>query len=346
MKFGLIGLGYWGQNYVRLIHQRSDAELVAVCDKSTELVAFACNIAHSARIAPSPYEMVVSDDVEAVVVATPATTHYEFVRAALLVDKHVLCEKPLTMTVRECEDLLEVADASKGTLFVGHTFIYNSAVRAARDLVVAERLGLPLYAQATWAAPGPVRDDVNALWDLAPHPISILTYVLGRRLRSVSATGQAILRPRREDIVSLNLRFDSNASAHVNLSWLAPKKVRSVMFTGAQRIAIFDDMEPEPTDKLQVFETESIVSNGASAASAPVTRKLELPHRPVHVPDLGWREPLAAQLDHFLACCHGGLTSDSDGLAGMSVVRVLEAADSSLREGGRPVDVGVAVGLR
>jgi predicted dehydrogenase len=277
------------------------------------------------------------DDVDGVVIATPATTHFALARDALVAGKHVLCEKPLTMSVHECEELIRRADDAGCTLFVGHTFVYNPAVRAARDFVCRGELAPPLYAHAVWAAPGPVRHDVNALWDLAPHPVSILSYVLGRQPASVAATGQAILPASREDVVSLHLRFDEAASADLHLSWLAPQKVRTLTVTGARRIAIFDDMEP--ANKLRVFATAQATGSGVSGARGVPARKLALPNQPVDVPNIPAGEPLAAQLDHFIACCRRGLTPESDGMAGTNVVRVLEAAETSLREGGHPIAV-------
>jgi predicted dehydrogenase len=336
MRFAVAGLGYWGRNYLRLIGQAADLELVFVCDTSPELVAFARDAARDARGTTDPLEMIREESVDAVVVATPATTHYELVRAALEAGKHVLCEKPLTMSVADCRDLISVADASGLTLFVGHTFIYNPAVHTLRKLVGAAALGQKLHARAVWTAPGPVRGDVNALWDLAPHPLSILMYALDCVPEAVAAGGQAILQQDREDITSVRLRFDDALSADIELSWLAPLKVRSVTLTGERRIAIFDDMAER--DKLQIFDTASVNGNGA-ARLVPAQRKTALPPVPVHVPEIPQTEPLSAQLGHFVECCRLGLTPESDGMAGTNVVRVLEAAHRSLRDGCRVVEL-------
>ena len=340
MNFGLVGLGYWGQKYVRLIGLAETAALTAMCDTVPELVEFARRSAPSARATSSPAEVLSAPDVDAIVIATPATTHFELVQAALAAGKHVLCEKPLAMTAAECERLIDLAEDAERTLFVGHTFVYNAAVRATREFVDRDELGGRLYAQATWAAPGPVRRDVNALWDLAPHPISILSHVLRSQPTSVAATGQAILDGEREDVVSLHLRFDRGAAADVHLSWLAPQKVRSLMITGARRIAIFDDMAQ--VDKLRLFDTSQLNGNGAHP-SAPPQRTIALADEPVFVPQIPASEPLAAQLDHFLECCRSGLTPESDGRAGTNVVRVLEAAESSLESGGHPVAIELEV---
>jgi predicted dehydrogenase len=318
-----------------VIEKAGNAGLVAVCDTAPPLIQWAKNAAHFARASTDPTDLLSSSDVDAVVIATPATTHYELASAALVAGKHVLCEKPLTMSADECERLIELADKRRLTLFVGHTFVYNPAVRAAGAFVAADELGPALYAQAVWAAPGPIREDVDALWDLAPHPISILMHILDAEPTCVTATGQAVLRPGRADIVSLHLRFDERLSASLHLSWLAPTKVRTLTITGRRRIALFDDLEP--VDKLRLFDTESLRSNGAH----PTERRLALPTEPVQVPAIPPGEPLASQFDHFLACCRDGLTPESNGRAGTNVVKVLEAAQASLSAGGRLMELSL-----
>jgi len=336
MRLALVGLGYWGQNYLRLIARSREADLAAVCDTSAERVKGASPLAPGARATTDPAEAMEGADVDAVIVATPATTHYPLVLSALTAGKHVLCEKPLTMTVADCEHLIEVADGIDRTLFVGHTFVYNAGVRMLRELTADGELGRRLHAHAVWSAPGPVRKDVNALWDLAPHPISILAYVLGRLPAAVSASGQAVLGPGREDVTFLRLRYDEALSADVELSWLAPRKVRSLSLTGERRIAVFDDMAP--TDKVHIFDTACVNSNGSHASAAP-ERRITLAPEPVHIPAIPQVEPLAAQLAHFVECCALGFTPESGGMAGTNVVRVLEAADQSLREDGRFVSL-------
>jgi predicted dehydrogenase len=318
-----------------VIEQAGNATLVAMCDSQATRVERVQMIARRARASTDPADLLSSPDVDAVVIATPATTHYELARTALLEGKHVLCEKPLTMSADHCEHLIELADDRAQTLFVGHTFVYNPAVRAAGAFVADDELGPALYAEAVWAAPGPVREDVDALWDLAPHPVSILMHVFDAEPTCVTATGQAVLRPGRADVVSLHLRFDERLSASLHLSWLAPAKVRTLTITGQRRIALFDDLEP--VYKLRLFDTESLRLNGTH----PTERTLALPTQQVQVPAIPPGEPLASQFDHFLACCRDGLTPESDGRAGTNVVKVLEAAEASLSEGGRLMELAL-----
>jgi predicted dehydrogenase len=268
-----------------------------------------------------------------VVIATPATTHFELAREALSRGKHVLCEKPLTMTVADAEELIQLAGEVDRTLFVGHTFLYNPAIRALHEIVQSEGLGSLLHYHAAWTAPGPVRHDVNAVWDLSPHPISILVHLFGRIPSYVTATGQAILEPDREDIAFLHLEFDDAATADIHVSWLARQKTRMFTLTGDKRVAIFDDMAP--VEKLRVFETRA-----ATEESDAASERIEMvPDRPIDVPEIAASEPLAAQLEHFLDCCRTGVTPRSGGFSAHCVVQVLEAADESLRSGGNAVAV-------
>ena len=344
MRFGLIGLGYWGHNYLRLLHSHSDAKLVAACDRSPEMLARAGEAAVGARLASDPGEVFCADDVDAVIIATPASTHYSLVRAALERGKHVLCEKPLAMEADTCQQLVQVADGARRTLFVGHTFIYNSAIEEARRLIRANEIGEKLHFHAVWVAPGPIRHDVNALWDLAPHPVSILMHLLRRPPRGVSATGTSILEPSREDVVSMHLDFGDDASANIHLSWLAPRKARNMTITGERAIVMFDDLAEH--EKLRIFDTRHV--NGQAAAVVDrrtPRRKTALPEVDFRVPSIPASEPLAAQLQHFLDCCNGGSSCESDGLAGTEVVRVIERAQESIhaKPHPSPVPEGLAV---
>jgi predicted dehydrogenase len=329
MRFGLIGLGYWGHNYVRLLESDAEAQLTVVCDRSEAMLDLARNAAGTSRTTTDPADVFAADDVDAVIVATPASTHAGLVRGALEGRKHVLCEKPLALDVESCRALVELAEQVSRTLFVGHTFIYNSAIREARRLVRGNELGSPLHVHAVWAAPGPIRTDVNALWDLAPHPVSILIDLLGSPPIGVSATGVAILEDGREDVVSVHLDFGVAASADIHLSWLAPHKARTMTVTGSRAMIVFDDLAEQ--DKLRIFDTRRVngLADAVRTGRAP-TRKKSIPEAAVRVPRFPSSEPLAAQLRHFIDCCEQGCLCESDGAAGSDVVHVLQVAQASL----------------
>jgi predicted dehydrogenase len=340
MRFAVIGFGYWGRNYVRLLQRHPDTQLTVIADASTRALAEARAAAAGARMSPSPLEAIASDDVDAVVIATPATTHFRLAQAALQAGKAVLCEKPLSTTVDECEELIRVADIVGKPLFVGHTFLYSPAIQTAKRLLLEHELGGSVHAHAAWTAPGPVRRDVNALWDLAPHPLSILTYLLERSPTSVAATGQAILAGSREDVVFMHLRFDDLATADVHLSWLAPRKTRMLTLTGDRRLVVFDDAASHA--KLQIYDTSAVNDGCTVDGSDP--RSLFLPEEPelVYVPTNDAAEPLAQQLDHFIDSSRARSEYRQHALAGLDVVRVLEAAQASLADDGRPVAPALA----
>lgn len=329
MRFGLIGLGYWGHNYVRLLQSDSEAQLAVVCDRSEAMLHLGRAAAGASRTTTDPDDVFAADDVDAIIVATPASTHYGLVRGALEGGKHVLCEKPLALDVESCRALVALAEHFGRTLFVGHTFIYNAAIREARRLVRANELGSPLYVHAVWAAPGPIRTDVNALWDLAPHPVSILIDLLGSPPVGVSATGAAILEEGREDVVSVHLEFGVTASADIHLSWLAPHKARTMTVTGSRAMIVFDDLAEQ--DKLRIFDMRRVTgfADAVRAGRAPKRRK-SIPEAAVRVPRFPRAEPLAAQLRHFIDCCERGCLCESDGAAGSDVVHVLQVAQASL----------------
>src|SRR5436190_18099635 len=307
MRFAIIGVGYWGRNYVQVIGDSPNTEVAAVCDASSANLRSIQELVPRARVTHDLRE-VFEDDVDAVVVATPASTHFEIARAALEAGKQVLCEKPLALTGEQCETLIRVADDEARVLFVGHTFIYNPAVRAARQLVQDGALGRVRHCEATWAAPGPVRTDVDAVWDLAPHPISILTSFFGS-VAEVAATGQAILNgASRADLAVVHLVFDCDATAHVHVSWIAPRKVRSLTITGDRRVAIFDDLASD--EKLQLFETEAALARTTPAVGGASTRAAAAQGGPVAIQDIPAVEPLRAQLNHFVECCRTGVTPE------------------------------------
>jgi predicted dehydrogenase len=337
MRFALIGLGYWGRNYLRLLGEKNEVEIAAVCD--TSLVALDDVLADTpaARVT-ADFSNAISDDIDAVIIATPATTHYDIAFAALESGKHVLCEKPLAITSHECQELIDLAEETGAVLFVGHTFIYNHAIRATRDLVTGGDLGRVRHCHAAWMAPGPVRYDVNSIWDLAPHPISILIWLFGQPIK-VQARGQAVLAGRqREDVALVSLWFEHSVTADVQVSWVAPKKVRALTVTGDKRVAVFDDTVRE--DKLQVFDTEAALAfTTAPAGAGASARTTAAAGGPAHLADVPPIEPLRAQLDHFLDCCVHGISPESSGTSGQVVVRALEAAQRSLESDGARVSL-------
>jgi predicted dehydrogenase len=339
IRFGVIGLGYWGPNYVRVIAELPDAQLVAICDSSAEAVSFMHARTGEVRATSDPTDVFAADDVDAVVVATPTITHAPLSLAALEAGKHVLCEKPLAATVAECDALIDAAERAGLILFVGHTFLFNPAVQRMRGLVEEGRLGGLLYANAVRTGLGPIRQDVNVLWDLAPHDLSILFHLFGEEPVTVSASGQSFLRDDVEDVVFAQLRFMSGAIAGLHVSWLDPYKVRRLTMVGEKRMVVFDDVAVD--EKLKIFDkgaTYETLSESARGTEFGEYRAV-IRDGDITIPKVPPHEPLKEQVADFVACCLSGRQPLTDGNAGRSVVAVLEAATESLRSGGTPIEI-------
>lgn len=342
VRIGLLGLGYWGPNYARVVTELPEGRLVAACDSSPEALGFLDARYPGVRTTTSASEVMASPDVDAIIVATPPSTHFTLSQEALEAGKHVLCEKPLGLTMAECDELIALAERKERVLFVGHTFVYNPAVRLMRELIDAGEVGRVLYCHAARTGLGPIRGDVNALWDLAPHDLSILFYLIGSEPVSVSAHGQAFLKDEWEDVVFLHLRFEDGAIASAHVSWLDPYKTRRVTVVGDRRMLVFDDVAVD--EKLKVYDrgaSYEAVSAAARGTEFGEYRAL-IRDGEIRSPTVPPSEPLKEQVAHFFDCCRTGEQPETDGTAGRRVVAVLEAATKSLRAGGAPVELATS----
>ncbi|MGB9184338.1 MAG: Gfo/Idh/MocA family oxidoreductase [Solirubrobacteraceae bacterium] len=339
MRVALIGLGYWGPNYARVLSEVSDAELVAACDSSPQALEFISARYPGTHAARTPDEIFENDEIDAVIIATPTSTHHGLALAALEAGKHVLCEKPLATTVAECDELILASDRARRILAVGHTFIFNPAVRQLRDLIVNGEIGRVLYCHSARTGLGPIRQDVNVLWDLAPHDLSILFYLLDQELRSVTATGQAFLREGTEDVVFLTLRFANDVLANVHASWLDPYKVRRTTVVGDNRMVVFDDVAVD--EKLRIYDRGASYESVSESARGTEYGEFKALIRDggIQIPSVPSREPLKEQVMHFVDCCRTGQRPESGGREARLVVAALEAATASLQSGGVPVEL-------
>ena len=343
IRVALIGLGYWGPHYARIVSELPNCELAVVCDTSPEALASVSPRNHGARLTADPADVFAADDVDAVIVATPTFTHHSLSLAALSSGKHVLCEKPLASTVAECDSLVAAAAQTHCVLFVGHTFLFNPAVTMMHGLIRQGSIGRLLYAHAVRTSLGPIRQDVNALWDLAPHDLSILLFLFGEEPVSVSATGRGFLRDDIEDVVFAQLQFESGTIAGIHVSWLDPYKVRRVTAVGGQRMVVFDDVALD--EKLKVFDkgaSYEAVSQSARGTAFGEYRAI-IRDGDIVIPRVPSAEPLKEQVADFIRCCESGEQPGTGGAAGRRVVAVLEAAAESLRANGAPVDIDAPV---
>jgi predicted dehydrogenase len=313
-----------------------DAELVAVCDASSSRLAEAARFYPTVRQFHSFDDLLNDSEVDAVVLATPAAAHFEMASAALSAGKHVIVEKPLATTVAECDALEALSARSNLTLMVGHTFLYNSAVRWLRNHIEKGDLGDVFYAYSQRLNLGRIRQDVNVIWSLAPHDVSILLYIFGDEPIAVTAHGHAYVQPQVADVGLVVLEFADGKTAHIHVSWLDPRKVRRVTVVGSSNMVVYDDVDPDA--RIQVYDKGiDVVPDQEAGMNREVEslgeHQMLLRSGDVLIPRLDFREPLRVQLEEFIDAIREARPPLTDVRNGRGVVRVLEAATESLTNG-------------
>lgn len=334
IRLAVVGAGYWGPNLVRNAAGAPGGALATICDLDASRLE-AMGRRHPEATLTSDFDTVLADDtIHAIIVATPAATHHDLGRRAMEAGKDVLVEKPLAMNVAECRDLVEIAERHDRVLMVGHTFIYNAAVKKIKELVDAGELGELLYIYSSRVNLGRIRQDVNALWNVAPHDISIMNHVLGEEPTRVRATGRSFLQPGIEDVVFAVFEYPGGAVAHVHASWLDPSKVRRTTFVGSQKMVVYDDIESE--GKVKIYD-KGVRRSGPDGEYGEF--QLRLHSGDIHIPKITFTEPLAEEIGHFVDCVRDRSRPRTDGLAGLAVVAALEAAQKSIARGGDAVEI-------
>ena len=336
ITIGIIGLGYWGPNYVRVFDSLPESEVCYCCDTDTEILQN-MKISNRPLKVTSNYQELLSDpEVEAVVISTPASTHYQIAKECLEQGKDALVEKPFTLSSKEAEELVELARRNKRVLMVAHTFEYNPAVHKLKEYVSSGDLGHIYYLHFSRTGLGPIRKDTNAMWDLAPHDISMLLYLTGDLPLQVSATGQSYLQQGIEDVVFLTLTMPHNILASIHVSWLDPYKIRNVTVVGSERMAVFDDINKIET--LKIFD-KGVQRFGEKSYAEYGEFQLSVRDGDIVIPKIEMSEPLKNQCLHFLECIKEGKQPLTDGQEGLKVVKILEAGQESLHNNGQAVKV-------
>ena len=331
-RVAVVGLGYWGPNLARNFERLADADLAYCCDLVADNLERARAQFPGAVVTDDLDEVLADPGLDAVVIATPAPTHYSLGKRVLEAGKHALIEKPLALRAADAEDLVATAAAKRRLLMVGHLLEYHPGVRKVKELLEAGELGRPFYVYANRLNLGKVRADENALWSLGPHDISVINYLTGEEPEEVSARGECYLQDDVEDVVFGYIRYPSGMIGHLHVSWLDPHKSRKITVVGAEKMVVFDDMEAER--KVTVYD------RGATTTRTKFETYGEfvtLHFGDIHIPKIDNEEPLRVECRHFVECIREGRPPLSDGRDGLNVVRVLEAMDRSLRDGGRPV---------
>ncbi len=334
LRTAVIGYGYWGPNLARNLDAHAGIELRAIADMNPNRLTAARAKHPWTRLSTDARGILASDEIDAVVIATPPETHCDLAIEALENGKHVLVEKPLATNPADAERMASTASKCGKALMVDHTFLFTGAVRRIKEYIDCGEIGEVHYFDSTRINLGLFQTQSNVVWDLAPHDISILLHLLPESVREVSAIGASHVDAGLENIAYITLRFDSELLAHFHVNWLAPVKIRKTIIGGSKRMVVYDDTEP--SEKVKLYDSgASRLASGDDAYSAFV----EYRKGDVVSPKLDRAEALSVECDHFLKVVRGECESISDGALGIEVVRILAAAEASIRRRGAPVEV-------
>jgi predicted dehydrogenase len=331
IRIGVIGYGYWGPNIVRNFHAHESSEVVLVCDQSAKCLERLKKAHPSMPFTTDANEVITSPNIDVVAVVTPVCTHFDLAKAALENGKHIFVEKPFTCSVVQAEKLIELADRKGLKIMVDHTFLFTGAVKKIRQLVDDGALGDLYYYDSLRVNLGLFQHDVNVIWDLAPHDLSIMDYLIQAKPEAVVATGERHLNGV-EDVAFITVYFPKHIIAHVNVNWLSPVKVRTTLLGGEKKMLVWNDLEAD--EKIKVYD------KGVSMSTNPGNlHQLLVSYRSGDMwsPQVEAIEALRAETAYFLQCIDKNKTPFNDGVAGLRVVRILEAADRSVRNRGEAV---------
>jgi predicted dehydrogenase len=330
VKFGVIGYGYWGPNVVRNLDRLDETKVVAVCDKSAAARRKVAKVYPDVLVTDNSAELMSSREIDAIAVVTPVWTHYELAKAALQSGKHVFVEKPFTSNAAQAQELIALAARKHLKIMVDHTFLFTGAVQKIKQLLQDGSLGKLYYYDSTRVNLGLFQHDVNVVWDLAPHDLSIIDHLIQKTPEAISATGQTHLNGH-EDVAFLTLYFPDKVIAHINVNWLSPVKVRTTLIGGEKRMLVWNDLEAD--EKIKIYD------KGVNVTSREGLYDLLVHYRSgdMWAPQVEQVEALTRELAYFAECIAKDKTPVNDGEAGLRVVRMLEAANQSIRKRGELV---------
>lgn len=332
IRIGVIGYGYWGPNIVRNFNGVNGAKVTAVCDLSDDMCQRVAKAYPGMEVTSDPNRILTSPDIDAVAVITPVFTHFDLAKKALENGKHVFVEKPFTSTVAQAEELNEIADKKKLSIMVDHTFIFTGAVRKIKKMVEEGHLGDLYYFDSTRVNLGLFQHDVNVVWDLAPHDFSIMDFILNEKPVAVSATGQSHYNGL-EDVAYVTCFFPGKLIAHFNVNWLSPVKVRTTLIGGTKKMLVWNDIDPD--EKIKVYDKGVDVTTRESVYEMLVSYR----SGDAWVPKVEATEALKLEAEYFVKCVTSGERPLNDGQSGLRVVKMLEAANKSIKQRGAVVEL-------
>lgn len=330
INVGIIGFGYWGPNIVRNFSSLEGAKVLSICDGNQDAIKRAGKAYPHITVTNNYNDILLSKDIDVVAVITPVSTHFELTKKALENGKHVFVEKPFTASVAEAEQLIELAEKKKLTIMVDHTFIFTGAVRKIKELIDEQALGDLYYYDSVRVNLGLFQHDINVIWDLAPHDLAVMDYILKDRPFAIAACGKAHVSDM-EDTAYVTVHFNNNMIAHFNVNWLSPVKIRTTLIGGEKKMLMWNDLEPD--QKIKIFD------KGVEVKTTEAKYNMLVNYRSgdMHAPRVEPMEALKVETKYFVHCIEKGETPINDGHAGLRVVKMLEACNLSIKKNGRAI---------
>src|SRR6266853_4201008 len=335
VSVGVVGCGYWGPNLIRNFRQLQDCNLKLMCDTSEQRLAHLKSLYPEVEGHKDYGHLLNGAGLDAVIIATPVSPHHAMAKASLLAGQHPFIEKPMASSAEECEELVHIADEKGLVLMIGHTFLYSPAVRKIKEIVDRGDIGDIRYISSRRLNLGLFQKDINVAWDLAPHDISIILHILEEFPQVVNCQGNAHVTPGIEDVTNISLTFGHKRFATIQSSWLEPRKIREMTIVGTRRMIVYDDLETN--EKIRIYDVR--VERPAHYDTF-ADFHYSYHYGDSYIPQIKQEEPLKAEMQHFLDCIEKGARPLTSGREGLELVRILEAASTSLKDGGAPVSLG------
>jgi predicted dehydrogenase len=333
INIAVVGAGAWGKNHIRVFSEIPNVRLKYICDSDPKKLSSLQKSYPQSKMVENLKPILEDPEIRGVVIASSAVSHHSLSREVLLADKDVLVEKPMALNSKDAEEMLEIAEKRRRILMVGHLLIYHPVIDRLRAMIVSGELGKVHYIYTQRVNLGVIRQDENALLSFAPHDLSVILYLLEEKPVVVSAHGESYIQEGIEDVVFLSLRFSDGKMANIHLSWLDPHKLRRVTIVGSKKMVVFDDMET--SEKLKIYD-----KGVGSPSYDTYAEYLSLRFGDITIPNIKMVEPLRTEAEHFIHCIESRAKPKTDGLDGLEVVRILIAAQESLKKKGVPVNVG------
>lgn len=334
INVGVVGIGYWGPNIIRNFYSHPETQVKMCCDLKDERLQFVEKTYPAIETTNEYKDVLKSTEIDLVAICTPVFTHYELAREALKAGKHVLIEKPMTSTSAQAEELINLAEQKNRQIFVDHTFLFTGSVKKIKEVIESGEIGDLLYFDSVRVNLGLFQHDVNVIWDLAPHDISIMDYCLSQKPECVIATGSDHFRGGMEDVAYMTVYYPNNLIGHIHTNWLSPVKVRQTLIAGSKKMIVWDDIQP--SEKVRIYDKGVDVINGVDQV---YNMLIQYRTGDMYCPKIDGTEALKAEVTHIADCLMNGTKPVSDGQAGLMVVKILEASDQSVKNRGREIKI-------